>query len=165
MLVNLRAKTINEVRWRNSEIVIWNHEIIISPPYQLENISGNTTSKGYSYVKKVVSREAYERFSVKFPELACLSEQQLTIAINSKGAKKHIDNLYIYAQKNISQPPFSELSHPVAQPDEPPLGPRKIERSPATSHERQFRLRKNLCVVTCPECAKCQMVNVKPFSD
>ncbi|KAJ8917289.1 hypothetical protein NQ315_002307 [Exocentrus adspersus] len=50
------AKTINEVRWRNSEIVIWNHEVIISPPYQLENIRGNTTSKGYSYIRKVVEK-------------------------------------------------------------------------------------------------------------
>ncbi|XP_018561545.1 protein LSM12 homolog [Anoplophora glabripennis] len=50
------AKTINEVRWRNSEIVIWNHEVIISPPYQLENIQGNTTSKEYGYIRKVVEK-------------------------------------------------------------------------------------------------------------
>ncbi|RZC34205.1 AD domain containing protein [Asbolus verrucosus] len=50
------AKTIKEVRWRNSEIVVWNQEVIISPPYQLENIRGDTKSKEYLYIKKVVEK-------------------------------------------------------------------------------------------------------------
>lgn len=50
------AKTIKEVRWRNSEIVVWNQEVIISPPYQLENIRGDTKSKEYNYIKKVVEK-------------------------------------------------------------------------------------------------------------
>ncbi|VEN46823.1 unnamed protein product [Callosobruchus maculatus] len=50
------AKTISEVRWSNSEIVVWNQEVIISPPYQLENIQGNSNSKEYIYIKKVVEK-------------------------------------------------------------------------------------------------------------
>ncbi|CAH1961854.1 unnamed protein product [Acanthoscelides obtectus] len=50
------AKTISEVRWCNSEIVVWNQEVIISPPYQLENIRGNSSSKEYTYIKKVVEK-------------------------------------------------------------------------------------------------------------
>ncbi|KAL3271718.1 hypothetical protein HHI36_022189 [Cryptolaemus montrouzieri] len=50
------AKTIDEVRWRNSEIVVWNHEVVISPPYQLENIRGDPNNKGYGYIKKVVEK-------------------------------------------------------------------------------------------------------------
>ncbi|KAG5891104.1 hypothetical protein JTB14_028492 [Gonioctena quinquepunctata] len=50
------AKTISEVRWSNSEIVVWNQEVIISPPYQLENIRGNINSKEYGYIRKVVEK-------------------------------------------------------------------------------------------------------------
>ncbi|CAH1118690.1 unnamed protein product [Phaedon cochleariae] len=50
------AKTISEVRWNNSEIVVWNQEVIISPPYQLENVRGNTNSKVYEYIRKVVEK-------------------------------------------------------------------------------------------------------------
>ncbi|CAH1115281.1 unnamed protein product [Psylliodes chrysocephalus] len=50
------AKTISEVRWNNSEIVVWNHDVIISPPYQLENIRGNANSREYTYIRKVVEK-------------------------------------------------------------------------------------------------------------
>ncbi|KAK9892386.1 hypothetical protein WA026_019838 [Henosepilachna vigintioctopunctata] len=50
------SKTIDEVRWRNSEIVVWNHEVIISPPYQLENIRGDPNDKGYGYIRRVVEK-------------------------------------------------------------------------------------------------------------
>ncbi|CAH1279324.1 unnamed protein product [Diabrotica balteata] len=50
------AKTISEVRWNDSEIVVFNRDVIISPPYQLENIRGNTNSKEYTYIRKVVEK-------------------------------------------------------------------------------------------------------------
>ncbi|KAF5283198.1 hypothetical protein FQA39_LY17390 [Lamprigera yunnana] len=48
------AKIFKEVRWRNSDIVVWDHQVIISPPYQLDDIKGNINSKEYGYIKKVV---------------------------------------------------------------------------------------------------------------
>lgn len=50
------AKMIQEVRWQNSDIVVFDQAVIISPPYQLENIRGNTTSQEYSYIRKVVEK-------------------------------------------------------------------------------------------------------------
>lgn len=50
------AKTIQEVRWRNSDIIVWDQKVVISPPYQLENIRGNANSKEYTYVRKVVEK-------------------------------------------------------------------------------------------------------------
>ncbi|XP_056633483.1 protein LSM12 homolog A-like [Diorhabda sublineata] len=50
------AKTISEVRWNNSEIVVFNQDVTISPPYQLENIRGNINSKEYIYIRKVVEK-------------------------------------------------------------------------------------------------------------
>ncbi|KAF2880553.1 hypothetical protein ILUMI_25624 [Ignelater luminosus] len=50
------AKTIKEVRWRNSDIVVWDHQVIISPPYQLDDIKGNINSKEYGYIRKVVEK-------------------------------------------------------------------------------------------------------------
>ncbi|XP_060533563.1 protein LSM12-like [Cylas formicarius] len=50
------SKVIQEVRWRNSDIIVWNQEVIISPPYQPDNIRGNTSSKGYSFIKKFVEK-------------------------------------------------------------------------------------------------------------
>lgn len=48
-------KIFKEVRWRNSDIVIWDHQVVITAPYKLENVKGNANSKEYVYVKKVVS--------------------------------------------------------------------------------------------------------------
>lgn len=48
------AKTIKEVRWNNSDIVVWENKVIISPPYKVENIKGNSNSREYSYIRKVV---------------------------------------------------------------------------------------------------------------
>ncbi|XP_045469037.1 protein LSM12 homolog isoform X2 [Harmonia axyridis] len=50
------AKVIDEISWKNSEIVVWNQEVIISPPYQLENIKGDPNNKGFNYIKKVVEK-------------------------------------------------------------------------------------------------------------
>ncbi|XP_019869248.1 protein LSM12 homolog B [Aethina tumida] len=50
------SKVITEIRWRNSEIVVFNQDVIISPPYQLENIKGNINSKEYGFIKKVVEK-------------------------------------------------------------------------------------------------------------
>ncbi|KAF7263083.1 LSM12 homolog A-like [Rhynchophorus ferrugineus] len=45
----------NEVRWNNSDIIVLD-EVIISPPYQLENVGGDTKSKSYDYILKLVER-------------------------------------------------------------------------------------------------------------
>lgn len=50
------AKTINEVQWCGSNIVVWNQKVVISPPYQVEDIKGNTQSKEYGYIRKVVEK-------------------------------------------------------------------------------------------------------------
>lgn len=50
------AKTIKEVRWINSDIVVWDQAVVISPPYQLEDIRGNTGSREYTYIRKVVEK-------------------------------------------------------------------------------------------------------------
>ncbi|CAH0549382.1 unnamed protein product [Brassicogethes aeneus] len=50
------AKVIDNIRWRNTEIVVFNQDVIISPPYHLENIKGNTNSKEYGFIRKVVER-------------------------------------------------------------------------------------------------------------
>lgn len=50
------AKTINEVQWCGSNIVVWNQKVVISPPYQVEDIKGNTQSKEYGYIRKVVRK-------------------------------------------------------------------------------------------------------------
>ncbi|KAI4454726.1 lsm12 [Holotrichia oblita] len=48
------AKTIKEVRWSSSDIIVWDNKVIISPPYKVENIKGNSGSGEYSYIRKVV---------------------------------------------------------------------------------------------------------------
>ncbi|CAG9767726.1 unnamed protein product [Ceutorhynchus assimilis] len=51
------SKMLNvNVRWRNSDIIVWNQEVIISPPYQLENVRGNANSNGYKYILRVVEK-------------------------------------------------------------------------------------------------------------
>ncbi|XP_030757564.1 LSM12 homolog A-like [Sitophilus oryzae] len=44
-----------EVRWRNTDIIVLD-EVIISPPYQLENVGGNKSSKTYEYIFKLVEK-------------------------------------------------------------------------------------------------------------
>ncbi|XP_044732586.1 protein LSM12 homolog [Chrysoperla carnea] len=51
------SKLINdEVTWRGSDIVVWQEEVIISPPYGLKDIRGNAESKEFTYIKKVVEK-------------------------------------------------------------------------------------------------------------
>ncbi|XP_066144178.1 protein LSM12 homolog B-like [Euwallacea fornicatus] len=50
------SKTIQEVRWRNSDIIIWNQEVVISPPYGLANVKGNTNSTELRYILKLVEK-------------------------------------------------------------------------------------------------------------
>ncbi|ENN75043.1 hypothetical protein YQE_08359, partial [Dendroctonus ponderosae] len=55
------SKIIQDVKWRNSDIVIYNQEVYISPPYQLENVHGNTNNKTYDYIVKVVEKHIQGR--------------------------------------------------------------------------------------------------------
>lgn len=65
-------KIFKEVRWRNSDIVIYDQvsfttksvitfklilyfQVIITPPYKVDDIKGNVNSKEYGYVRRVVS--------------------------------------------------------------------------------------------------------------
>ncbi|XP_017768907.1 PREDICTED: protein LSM12 homolog [Nicrophorus vespilloides] len=50
------SKMFKEVQWRNADIVVWNSQVIITPPYQVENVKGNTDSKEFSFVKKLVEK-------------------------------------------------------------------------------------------------------------
>lgn len=50
------SKTIKEVRWSGPDIEVWNHEVVIKPPYQLANVCGGSNAKGYNYIRKVVEK-------------------------------------------------------------------------------------------------------------
>ncbi|XP_025834204.1 protein LSM12 homolog A [Agrilus planipennis] len=53
------GKTIKDIRWRNTDIVVWDQQVgcvVITPPYQLEDIQGNSNSMEYSYIRKVVEK-------------------------------------------------------------------------------------------------------------
>ncbi|GJQ81919.1 hypothetical protein Trydic_g20387 [Trypoxylus dichotomus] len=57
------GKTIKEVRWNSSDIVVWENKVIISPPYKVENIKGNSNSQEYSYIRKVVERHIKDQLN------------------------------------------------------------------------------------------------------
>jgi len=49
------AKTIQEVTWQGSNIVVLN-SVTITPPYKLDNVQGKVDSKAYTHIKKVVEK-------------------------------------------------------------------------------------------------------------
>lgn len=58
------AKTIKEVQWSDSNIVVWNQKVVIKPPYQVNDIQGNIQSREYGYIRKVVSRGFISNFDL-----------------------------------------------------------------------------------------------------
>ncbi|CAD6232522.1 GSCOCG00006931001-RA-CDS [Cotesia congregata] len=49
------AKTIQEITWSGQDIVVWDN-VTIRPPYKVDNVHGNTESKPYLHVRKVVEK-------------------------------------------------------------------------------------------------------------
>nr|CAD7259234.1 unnamed protein product [Timema shepardi] len=49
------SKTISDVRWHGSNIVVFN-SVTIAPPYKLENIKGDVGSKAFIHIKKIVEK-------------------------------------------------------------------------------------------------------------
>lgn len=58
------TKTLTEVKWDGPDIIIFD-EIKIVPPYKLENIVGNTDSKSYNHIRKLVEKYTKEAQSAK----------------------------------------------------------------------------------------------------
>lgn len=55
MLFQTISKTINEVTWNGPNIVIMN-QVTITPPYKTENIKGDSHSKAFTHIRKVVEK-------------------------------------------------------------------------------------------------------------
>ncbi|GLG96307.1 hypothetical protein R5R35_012284 [Gryllus longicercus] len=49
------SRTISEVAWQGHNIVVFD-QVTITPPYKLENIKGNTESKAFMHIRKVVEK-------------------------------------------------------------------------------------------------------------
>uniref|UniRef100_A0A1B6GS47 Uncharacterized protein n=1 Tax=Cuerna arida TaxID=1464854 RepID=A0A1B6GS47_9HEMI len=54
------TKTISEVTWQGSNIVVLN-QVTITPPYKPENVIGNADSKAYTHIKKVVEKHVKDQ--------------------------------------------------------------------------------------------------------
>lgn len=50
----------------DSNIVVFN-DVIIKPPYRVENVSGNPDSRQFAYVKKMVERLTREQLAAAAP--------------------------------------------------------------------------------------------------
>lgn len=60
------AKTIKEVRWRDNDIVVFD-DVVISPPYQLDNMKGSASSKEYTYIRKLVEKHMKDTLALNSP--------------------------------------------------------------------------------------------------
>ncbi|CAB3252223.1 unnamed protein product [Arctia plantaginis] len=49
------ARVIDDVSWAGQNIRVYN-EVIITPPYKVDNVIGEKDSKPYNYIKKFVER-------------------------------------------------------------------------------------------------------------
>ncbi|XP_067012667.2 protein LSM12 homolog A [Anabrus simplex] len=49
------SRTITEVSWQGPNIVVFD-QVTITPPYKLDNIRGNTESKAFTHIRKVVEK-------------------------------------------------------------------------------------------------------------
>ncbi|XP_050315749.1 LSM12 homolog A-like [Anthonomus grandis grandis] len=56
LFIALSKMIVGQVRWRNSDISVWNQEVTISPPYQLANVRGNANSREFKYILKLVEK-------------------------------------------------------------------------------------------------------------
>lgn len=77
--------------WNGPNIVVFN-DVIIKPPYKLENVSGHTDSRRLNYVKKMVERLTKDRSggatnvaTNSHPSLALIQSQPLPQRRNSNG--------------------------------------------------------------------------------
>lgn len=52
------SKTIRDITWKGTDIVVFD-EVIIRSPYKSENVHGDTQSGAYKHVKKVVIERTY----------------------------------------------------------------------------------------------------------
>lgn len=52
-----------QVTWRGQNIVVFN-DVIIKPPYKLEDVNGSPDSKQFTYVKKMVEKFLKDQQSV-----------------------------------------------------------------------------------------------------
>lgn len=49
------TKTISEVNWNGPNIVVFN-DVVIAPPYAVDNVTGAPGSRQLTYVKKIVEK-------------------------------------------------------------------------------------------------------------
>ncbi|XP_037075953.1 protein LSM12 homolog [Pollicipes pollicipes] len=56
------AKTLEEIQWSGTDIVVMN-QVTIKAPYQTANMAGQTDSQAYQYVSKIVEKFNNERSS------------------------------------------------------------------------------------------------------
>uniref|UniRef100_U5EQH9 Uncharacterized protein n=1 Tax=Corethrella appendiculata TaxID=1370023 RepID=U5EQH9_9DIPT len=54
------ARTINEVAWSGQNIVVFK-EVTITPPYKVDNVTGNPESRQLTYVKKIVEKHTSDQ--------------------------------------------------------------------------------------------------------
>uniref|UniRef100_A0A6M2DJE1 Uncharacterized protein n=1 Tax=Xenopsylla cheopis TaxID=163159 RepID=A0A6M2DJE1_XENCH len=68
------SKTIHEVTWSGPNIVVYN-QVTINPPYKPENVVGNSESREYTYVKKVVEKHHKDQASVSLTPATNAAQQ------------------------------------------------------------------------------------------
>lgn len=73
-----------QVTWMGTNIVVFN-DVIIRPPYRLENVSGHQGSKQLSYVRKIVERLTKDRPVSSHHSMALMQSQPLPQRRNSNG--------------------------------------------------------------------------------
>lgn len=55
------ARVIDDVSWAGQNIRVYNGQVIITPPYKVDNVLGEKDSKPYNYIKKFVERHWQHR--------------------------------------------------------------------------------------------------------
>jgi len=105
------SKTIDEVAWMGQSIVVFN-DVIIKPPYKLENVTGHSDTRRLNYVKKIVDRLTKDRPAGNVPSnsnshhsLALMQSQPLPQRRNSNGNSIN--------QSQSTHPPMTQ-SKPVS---------------------------------------------------
>lgn len=73
-----------QVTWMGTNIVVFS-DVIIRPPYRLENVSGHQGSKQLNYVKKMVERLTKDRPVSSHHSMALMQSQPLPQRRNSNG--------------------------------------------------------------------------------
>ncbi|XP_046995244.1 protein LSM12 homolog [Schistocerca americana] len=63
------SRTIKDVTWQGPNILVF-EQITITPPYKLENIRGDSESKAFLHIRKVMEKHAKDQAAVAAAEAA-----------------------------------------------------------------------------------------------